>query len=54
MNEKPKPIFDKRIFCDVNFDLIDYEANSNWVIERVFPEGMLKIYDNAAGIMAIK
>jgi hypothetical protein len=37
--EKPKPIFDKRIFWDVNFEKIDYDLRANWVIERVFGRG---------------
>ena len=39
MNSKPKPIFDKRIFWDVNFENIDYDAKAIFVIERVFERG---------------
>lgn len=39
MNIKPKPIFAKRIFWDVNFEQIDYDAKANFVIERVFERG---------------
>jgi hypothetical protein len=39
MTEPIKPIFDKRIFWDVDFDKIDYEAKANWVIVRVFERG---------------
>ncbi len=39
MKAKKKPIFEKRIFWDVNFELIDYEAKANFVIERVFERG---------------
>ena len=39
MDIKAKPIFDKRIFWDVDFDLIDYNTKANWVIERVFSRG---------------
>ena len=39
MEEKPKPIFEKRIFWDVNFENIDYDAKANFVIERVFERG---------------
>ena len=39
MEEKKKPIFNKRIFWDVNFELIDYDAKANFVIERVFERG---------------
>ena len=36
MEKKKKPIFEKRIFWDVNFEQIDYDAKANFVIERVF------------------
>jgi hypothetical protein len=36
MDNKPKPIFNKRIFWDVVFENIDYDALANFVIERVF------------------
>ena len=36
---KEKPIFHKRIFWDVNFEQIDYDAKANFVIERVFERG---------------
>jgi len=39
MEVKPKPIFEKRIFWDVNFENIDYDAKANFVIERVFERG---------------
>ena len=39
MNTKAKPIFEKRIFWDVNFEQIDYDAKANFVIERVFERG---------------
>jgi len=39
MTEPIKPIFDKRIFWDVDFEKIDYEAKANWVIVRVFERG---------------
>lgn len=39
MQEKPKPIFNKRIFWDVAFGKIDYDAKANFVIERVFERG---------------
>ena len=37
--EKEKPIFHKRIFWDVVFENIDYDAKANFVIERVFERG---------------
>ena len=36
---KPKPIFNKRIFWDVNFEALDYDLKSAFVIERVFERG---------------
>jgi hypothetical protein len=36
---KEKPVFNKRIFWDVNFENIDYDAKANFVIERVFERG---------------
>ncbi len=38
-NAKPKPIFARRIFWDVNFENIDYDAKAVFVIERVFERG---------------
>ncbi len=39
MPDKAKPIFHKRIFWDVVFENIDYDAKANFVIERVFERG---------------
>lgn len=39
MFEKQKPIFNKRIFWDVVFENIDYDAKYRFVIERVFDRG---------------
>ncbi len=39
MNQKVKPKFDNRIFWDVAFELIDYDARANFVISRVFERG---------------
>ncbi|MEQ8425996.1 MAG: hypothetical protein RIA63_14855 [Cyclobacteriaceae bacterium] len=39
MSGKQKPIFNKRIFWDVVFENIDYDAKSKFVIERVFERG---------------
>lgn len=36
---KPTPLFNKRIFWDVNFEGIDYDAKARFVIERVFERG---------------
>ncbi|MBN8578518.1 MAG: hypothetical protein KF775_09960 [Cyclobacteriaceae bacterium] len=37
--EKPKPVFNRRIFWDINFDNLDYDLRSSFVIERVFERG---------------
>lgn len=39
MKNKSKPKFHKRIFWDVVFENIDYDAKANFVIERVFERG---------------
>ena len=39
MEEKAEPIFAKRIFWDVNFETLDYDAKANFIIERVFDRG---------------
>jgi hypothetical protein len=39
MKAKQNPVFNKRIFWDVNFEQIDYDAKANFVIERVFERG---------------
>lgn len=39
MTEKTKPIFHRRIFWDVDFDKLDYDAKANFIIERVFERG---------------
>lgn len=39
MNSKRKPVFQKRIFWDVDFMQIDYDAKANFVIVRVFERG---------------
>jgi hypothetical protein len=39
METKKKPEFNRRIFWDVNFEEIDYDAKANFVIERVFERG---------------
>jgi hypothetical protein len=42
MEKKSKPIFNKRIFWDVVFENINYDAKANFVIERVFERGDVK------------
>jgi len=37
--QKAKPIFERRIFWDVDFDKIDYDAKYRFVVERVFERG---------------
>lgn len=39
MEQKKKPVYQKRIFWDVNFEQLDYDAKANFVIERVFERG---------------
>lgn len=39
MSSKPKPIFNKNIFWDVEFEKLDYNKYANWTIERVFERG---------------
>ena len=39
MNSKKKPIFQKRIFWDINFEKIDFDTKAKFVIERVFERG---------------
>jgi hypothetical protein len=39
MTDKPKPIFHKRIFWDVDFEKLDYDSKASFVIERVFERG---------------
>ena len=39
MTDKIKPVFHRRIFWDVAFDKLDYDAKANFVIERVFERG---------------
>ena|SRR5436190_24283261 len=39
MQQKPKPIFHKRTFWDVDFEKLDYDAKANFIIERVFERG---------------
>lgn len=36
---KPHPVFARRIFWDVDFDKLDYEADATLIIERVFSWG---------------
>lgn len=39
MEQKSKPIFEKRIFWDCEFEKIDYDLKFKFVIERVFERG---------------
>jgi hypothetical protein len=36
---KEKPVFNKRIFWDVDFEKLDYDKRAAFVIERVFERG---------------
>lgn len=39
MPSKKIPIFNKRIFWDINFENLDYDNKVNFIIERVFERG---------------
>ena len=39
MSATAKPILNRRIFWDVNFDSLDYDKKASFVIERVFERG---------------
>ena len=39
MIPKKQPVLQKRIFWDVNFEQLDYDAKASFVIERVFERG---------------
>lgn len=39
MINKPHPIFDRRIFWDLDFDKLDHEVDVAFIIERVFSWG---------------
>lgn len=39
MEKKSKPIFNKRIFWDVDFEKLHYDTKANFIIERVFERG---------------
>ncbi len=36
---KRKPVFQPRIFWDVNFETLDYDTKVSFIIERVFDRG---------------
>jgi len=36
---KRTPLFDKRIFWDVNYDNLDYDNKAAFVIQRIFERG---------------
>lgn len=39
MTAKHKPLLNKRLFWDVDFANLDYEAKASFIIERVFERG---------------
>lgn len=39
MKKAAKPLLNKRIFWDVNFEALDYDARASFIIERVFERG---------------
>lgn len=42
MTGKLKPIFEKRIFCDVNFEHPDYDEKASFVIEHILERGNIE------------
>lgn len=38
-NTKQKPVFQRRIFWDIDFDKLDYDKRAKFIIERVFERG---------------
>jgi hypothetical protein len=42
MKAKPKPIVMKRIFWDLDFEVINYYMNAHFAIERIFELGDVK------------
>jgi len=39
VSTKPLPVLARRIFWDVDFDKLDYDGKSGFIIERVFERG---------------
>jgi len=39
VSTKPLPVLARRIFWDVDFDKLDYNGKSGFIIERVFERG---------------
>jgi hypothetical protein len=39
IENKSFPVFDKRIFWDVNFDTLDYDGKDGFIIEKVYERG---------------
>jgi two-component system, LytTR family, response regulator LytT len=57
METRKKSIFHKRIFWDVDFEQLDYDAKANFVIERVFEQVGVStpiIFTTAYDLYAIK
>ena len=38
-HSRNKPLLDKRMFWDINFDALDYDKKATFIIERVFERG---------------
>jgi hypothetical protein len=47
MTAKGLPVFDRRIFWDVDYDALDFDARTAFVIERVFGRGDVADIRNA-------
>lgn len=39
LSHQNKPVLNKRIFWDINFEKLDYDTKSVFIIERVFERG---------------
>jgi len=39
MTDKAPPVFNRRIFWDVDYDRLDFDQRASFVIERVFERG---------------
>lgn len=46
---KDQPQFNRRIFWDINFDNLDYDAKASFIIERVLSVEMCQIFVHAEG-----
>jgi hypothetical protein len=54
MIDKIKPVFEKRIFWDVNFEQMTMMPKPTLLLSGFLNVAMLRIFVSAAGIMAMK